>query len=135
MDLNRTSSNREDEAHRLKDQFVLESFLLVGGSVIAVPTLFLDPKANSILLSVQLISYIALIVVLVRLSRASYSAYKYLFSVGSTDASSDLNRNTFRDRENHYRELRHVDPIWFVLALASGILIAAMKILSLFLQY
>jgi hypothetical protein len=128
------NSKNDEEAHRLKDQFVLECFLLVGGAVIAVPTLFIDRKANCILLSIQIISYVALIIVLVRLSRAAYSSYKYLFSLGSSDASSDSRRDAFKDRENHYRKLRHVDPKWFVLALIAGISIAAMKVLSLLLQ-
>ena len=44
-DTNRNSDN-DDEAHRLKDQFLLECFLLVGGAVIAIPTLFLERDEN-----------------------------------------------------------------------------------------
>jgi hypothetical protein len=107
--------------------------LLVGGAVIAVPTLFIARKENSILFTVQLVSYAALIVVLVRLARASYSAYKYLFSIGSTDASSDQIEARSVSAKT-ITGICHVEPNWFVMALVAGISIAGMKILSLLLQ-
>jgi len=123
----------EIHAHQVKDQFLLETYLLVGAAVVSAPTLFIERNYNSILLSTQAIAYLVLIVTLIRLSRASFAAYKYLFSIIASDhmALTD-NHSMYFELERNYRKLRNVSPIWFISALLSTILIAAIKLISIF---